>query len=204
MGASTTSSIRVAFAQVVLTGLGARRCSAHVSLERHLSPDFQIELSPIDPRVVRFDYKRGAAAVATALELIHRVDSPYAGITLDITHFIGDSDEDMYKQIEACVPYATQTHIRDHFDNRNPIDLDRVWQIFARHGYRGYMTLEYAANGDPLTDVPRRIELMKEFRCNGNSSVCLEVSRHGKFVLRACDQMVIDDWGSGRRPAGWK
>jgi hypothetical protein len=184
MGASTTSSIRVAFAQMVLTGLGARRCSAHVSLERHLSPDFQIELSPINSRVVRFDYKRGAAAVATALELIHRVGSPYVGTTLDITHFNGDSDEDMYKQIEARVPYATQTHIRDHFNNLNPIDLDRVWQIFVRHGHRDYITLEYAANGDPLTDVPRRIELMKEFRCNGNSSVCLEVSRSSHIVSR--------------------
>ena len=96
----------------------------------------------------------------TTLELLHRVDSPYLGITLDITHFIGNSDEDMYKQIEACVPYATQTHIRDHFDNGSPIDLDRVWQMFAKHGYRGYMTLEYQGD-DPLTGAPPMVDRMK-------------------------------------------
>jgi sugar phosphate isomerase/epimerase len=97
----------------------------------------------------------------TTLELIHRIDSPYLGITLDITHFLGDSDEDKYKQIETCIPYATQTHIRDHFDNRNPLDLDRVWQMFAKHGYRGYMTLEYQGREDPLTAAPLMIERMK-------------------------------------------
>jgi sugar phosphate isomerase/epimerase len=89
------------------------------------------------------------------------VDSPYAGITLDITHFHGDSDEDMYKQIEACIPYATQTHIRDHFDNRNPIDLDRVWQMFAKAGYKGYMSLEYQGREDPMTAAPKMVEQMK-------------------------------------------
>lgn len=96
----------------------------------------------------------------TTLDLLHRVDSPYLGITLDITHFIGDSDEDMYKQIEACIPYATQTHIRDHFDNHRPIDLDRVWQMFAKQGYRGYMTLEYQGE-DPLAAAPLMVERMK-------------------------------------------
>ena len=96
-----------------------------------------------------------------ALELLRRVDSPYAGITLDITHFHGDSDEDMYKQIEACIPYATQTHIRDHFDNRNPIDLDRVWQMFAKAGYKGYMSLEYQGREDPMTAAPKMVEQMK-------------------------------------------
>ena len=96
----------------------------------------------------------------TTLELIHRIDSPYFGMTLDITHFLGASDEEMYKQIDACIPYATQTHIRDHFDNHNPIDLDRVWRMFAQHGYKGYMTLEYEG-ADALTNAPTMIERMK-------------------------------------------
>ncbi len=96
-----------------------------------------------------------------ALEIIHRVDSPYAGITLDITHFLGDSDEDMYKQIEACIPYATQTHIREIFDNGHPIDFDRVWQMFAKAGYKGYMSLEYQGREDVMVAAPRIVERMK-------------------------------------------
>ena len=100
-----------------------------------------------------------------SVELIRRVDSPYAGLSLDIQHLRGesDSDEERYKQIEACVPYTTQTHIWDHFDNHRPIDLDRIWQIFAKQGFRGFMSLEYnSSEGDALTDASRKIEQMKE------------------------------------------
>jgi sugar phosphate isomerase/epimerase len=100
-----------------------------------------------------------------SIELIRRVDSPYAGLALDIQHLTGDpdSDEERYKQIEACVPYTTQTHITDRFDNRRPIDLERVWQIFSKQGFRGYMSFEYNDSaGDVLAGAPRMIEQMKK------------------------------------------
>ena len=92
----------------------------------------------------------------TILEIIRRVDSPHAGINLDITHFIPKPTLDAYAQIEACVPHATHAHIRFRFDDWTPIDLDRVWQIFARGGYKGYMSAEYETEKeDPMTGVPR-------------------------------------------------
>jgi sugar phosphate isomerase/epimerase len=97
------------------------------------------------------------------LELMHRVDSPYAGINLDITNFLADSDEDQYRQIEACIPYATHTHIRDRFgDSHHPIDFDRVWQMFAKGGYKGFMSVEYEGEEDPATGVPRLLERIRE------------------------------------------
>jgi sugar phosphate isomerase/epimerase len=100
-----------------------------------------------------------------ALEIIHRVNNPYAGITLDITHFEGDNDEDLYRQIESCIPYATQTHIRPNFDEgHGVIDFDRVWKMFAKAGYRGYMSLEYdpgKGGEDAATGVPKVLAQMK-------------------------------------------
>jgi sugar phosphate isomerase/epimerase len=105
------------------------------------------------------------------LEIIHRVDSPYAGINLDITNFVTDSDEDQYRQIEACVPYATQTHIREEFgDSHHKVDLDRVWKIFAKGGYRGYMSAEYEGKEDALTAVPKLVDRIKTL-CKKYSSV---------------------------------
>ncbi|MGD0694270.1 MAG: sugar phosphate isomerase/epimerase family protein [Terriglobia bacterium] len=96
------------------------------------------------------------------LEIMRRVDSPYAGVNLDITNFLADSDEDQYKQIEACVPSATHTHIRDRFGNSHHlIDLDRVWQIFARGGYKGYMSAEYEGEEDAMIAVPRLMDQIK-------------------------------------------
>jgi sugar phosphate isomerase/epimerase len=97
------------------------------------------------------------------LELMHRVDSPYGGINLDITNFLADSDEDQYRQIEACIPYATHTHIRDRFgDSHHLIDFDRVWQMFAKGGYKGFMSVEYEGEEDAATGVPKLLGRIRE------------------------------------------
>ncbi len=75
------------------------------------------------------------------LEIIHRVHSPYAGINLDITHFDPKAG-DPYAQIASCIPYATNTHIRTKFDDGTPIDMDRIWKMFADAGFKGYMSYE--------------------------------------------------------------
>jgi sugar phosphate isomerase/epimerase len=91
------------------------------------------------------------------LEIMHRVNSQYAGINLDVTNFIPTPTQDVYAQIAACIPYATNTHIRDRFEyDQSPVDLDRVWQLFAKAGFKGYMSAEYEGpNSD--TGVPKLV-----------------------------------------------
>jgi len=104
---------------------------------------------------------------ANIVEILRRVDSPYAGCNLDISNF----QEDPYTQIEACIPYATHTHIRDFYSEaRNPLDLDRVWRIFAQGGYQGYTSAEYEGEEDAMTGVPKLITKIKEL-CKKYSSV---------------------------------
>jgi sugar phosphate isomerase/epimerase len=92
------------------------------------------------------------------LEILRRVDSPYAGINLDISNF----PENEYAQIEACVPYATHAHVRENFtEGHGPIDLERVWQLFAKGGYRGYMSAEYEGEEDAMTGVPKLVAKIK-------------------------------------------
>jgi len=106
----------------------------------------------------------------TCLEILRRVDSPYLGINLDITHFKPTPQADAYAQMEATIPFATHTHVRDVFDDGQLIDLDRVWQLFARGGYKGYMSAEYEGKEDPSTGVPRLIEKIKAL-CRKYSTV---------------------------------
>lgn len=107
------------------------------------------------------------------LELMHRIGSPWAGINLDITHFLPAAG-DRYRQIAECVPYATNTHIRAEFDDKEPIDMDRVWEIFVRGGFKGYTSVEYekdlAHNEDPITGVPKLVALVRKL-CARYSSV---------------------------------
>jgi sugar phosphate isomerase/epimerase len=107
----------------------------------------------------------------TTLEILRRVNSPYAGVNLDISNFVAKSSEEQYAQIEACIPHATHTHIRDHFgDSGEPIDLDRVWKLFAKGAYKGYMSAEYEGEEDAMTGVPKLIAQIKTL-CQKYSSV---------------------------------
>ena len=99
---------------------------------------------------------------ARLLEIVRRVDSPFFGVNLDISNFEAKTDDEMYADIEACVPHATHAHIRDVFGaTKRPIDLDRVWRLFAQGGYKGYMSAEYEAEEDAMTGVPKLLDKIK-------------------------------------------
>jgi len=102
------------------------------------------------------------------LAILRRVDSPYAGCNLDISNF----REDPYSQVESLIPYATHTHIRDFYggEKRLPLDLDRMWQFFAKGGYQGFMSVEYEGEEDAMTGVPKLVEKVKTL-CKKYSSV---------------------------------
>jgi sugar phosphate isomerase/epimerase len=102
------------------------------------------------------------------LEIMHRVNSKYAGINIDISHFAPSPTQDFYAQIAACIPYATHTHIRNTFDDGSPIEMDRVWKMFADAGYKGFMSYE----GEELNmaGVPSQIAEIQRL-CKKYSSV---------------------------------
>src|SRR5271157_1337601 len=102
------------------------------------------------------------------LAILHRVDSPYAGCNLDISNF----EEDPYSQVESLIPYATHTHIRDFYGGERhlPLDLDRMWQLFAKGGYQGFMSVEYEGEEDAMTGVPKLVDKVKML-CKKYSSV---------------------------------
>jgi sugar phosphate isomerase/epimerase len=98
------------------------------------------------------------------IEIVKRANSPWAGMNLDTGNFRPPA---VYDQIEMSIPYAVSTHVktevaRDDGKTRVPCDLDRVFRMFAAHGYRGYMGLEYEARGDPAAEVPRYLSRLKE------------------------------------------
>jgi len=119
------------------------------------------------------DHSGVSQTADVCLEIMHRVNSPYAGINLDITHFIPTASQDSYAQIAACIPYATVSHIREKFDDGTPIDMDRVWKLYADAGHKGAMSIEY--EGGPQDDpavigVPKLVAKVREL-CHKYSTV---------------------------------
>lgn len=87
------------------------------------------------------------------IEIVKRTDSPWAGMNLDSGNF----PEDGYAQTAMAIPYAVSTHIKasiaDAAGRKEKTDYERLFGMFAKGGYRGFVSLEYEEN-DAETAVP--------------------------------------------------
>jgi L-ribulose-5-phosphate 3-epimerase len=97
------------------------------------------------------------------IQIVKGADSPWAGMNLDVGNF---RPPDIYGQIDMSIPYAVSTHIKtemalDDGKTHGPLDWDRVFTMFARQGFRGYMGLEFEAAEDPLVAVPKYLRTLK-------------------------------------------
>jgi L-ribulose-5-phosphate 3-epimerase len=98
------------------------------------------------------------------IEIVKRAGSPWAGMNLDTGNF---RPPGVYDQIEMSIPHAVSTHVKteialDDGRTRAPSDLERVFRMFARRGFRGYMGLEYEASDDPAAAVPRYLGRLRD------------------------------------------
>ena len=98
------------------------------------------------------------------IQIVTGADSPWAGMNLDIGNF---RPPNVLEQVEMSIPHAVSTHIKtemaqDDGKTKVPYDWDAVFSMFARHGYRGYMGLEYEAADDAVTNVPKHLRRLKE------------------------------------------
>lgn len=100
---------------------------------------------------------------AETIEIVKRADSPWAGMNLDTGNF---KPPKVLDQIEMSVPYAVTTHLKTEMTlddgTTTQADWDRIFAIFAKHGYTGHMALEYEAKEDPQVAVPRELKRLRE------------------------------------------
>ncbi len=89
------------------------------------------------------------------IEIVKRADSPWVGINLDTGNF----PKNGYSQVELCIPYAVNVHLKAHISGpdgaKEPADWDRLLAMFAKAGYRGFVSLEYEDKEPAETAVPR-------------------------------------------------
>jgi len=101
------------------------------------------------------------------IAIVKKADSPWAGMNLDSGNF----PKDGYAQTEMAIPYAVSTHIKSLISGpdgtKEKSDWDRLFGMFAKGGYRGFVSLEYE-DKDAETAVPLLVpELLKAARKYG-------------------------------------
>lgn len=98
------------------------------------------------------------------IAIVKKTDSPWAGMNLDSGNF----PKDGYAQTEMAIPFAVSTHIKSLISTpdgtKEKADWDRLFGMFAKGGYRGFVSLEYEEK-DAETAVPLLVpELLKAAR----------------------------------------
>jgi sugar phosphate isomerase/epimerase len=99
------------------------------------------------------------------IEIVRRAASPFVGLNVDTGNF----KKDGYAETAACLPYASNVHIKGSIvaagGRKEKADWDRLAAMFAKGGYRGYLSLEYEDEEDPFTAIPRlSVELKRVAR----------------------------------------
>lgn len=96
------------------------------------------------------------------LRIVHAIDSPWLRVTADTGNFL----EEPYEKLKSIAPETVLIQAKTYFGGGRWYELDldypRIAGIFHEAGYRGYVSLEFEGNEDPLTGIPKSLELLRE------------------------------------------
>lgn len=93
------------------------------------------------------------------LRLIEGVNSDWLRVNLDVGNFYAEP----YREIADIVPYTVSVHAKTRIGGEQPqaIDYDRVVHILREQGYKGYLSIEFHEQEDPMLAVPRFANYLK-------------------------------------------
>lgn len=98
---------------------------------------------------------------AGVLRVVDGVNSPWLQVTLDTGNFL----EDAAPQMEALAPRAVLVQAKTYYGGGKwyslDIDYPGVAAMLRRHGYRGWVSLEFEGLDPAETAVPRSLEMLR-------------------------------------------
>lgn len=96
------------------------------------------------------------------MKVVDAVKSPWLQVTLDTGNFL----EDPYGRLEKLAPHTVLLQAKTYFGEGRwyTLDLDyaRIAAIMKKANYRGYVSLEFEGKEDPMTAVPKSLELLRK------------------------------------------
>jgi sugar phosphate isomerase/epimerase len=94
--------------------------------------------------------------------IVDEINSPWLRITLDTGNFL----ENPYDQLEQLAPDTILVQAKTYQGGGKwyTLDLDypRIGEIMRKHNYKGYISLEFEGNGNPLEAIPESLSLFRE------------------------------------------
>jgi sugar phosphate isomerase/epimerase len=96
------------------------------------------------------------------LRVVEAVNSPWLQVTLDNGNFL----EDPYDRLAKLAPKTVLLQAKTYYGGGRwyTLDLDyaRIATLMKKVNYRGYISLEFEGKADPLSAVPKSLELLRK------------------------------------------
>jgi sugar phosphate isomerase/epimerase len=96
------------------------------------------------------------------LRVVEAVNSPWLQVTLDTGNFL----EDPYDRLAKLAPKTVLLQAKTYYGGGRwyTLDLDyaRIATLMKKVNYRGYISLEFEGKADPLSAVPKSLELLRK------------------------------------------
>ena len=95
------------------------------------------------------------------LRIVKAIDSQWRRVTLDTGNFL----EDPYDRLEMLAPETVFVQAKTYYGGgvwySLELDYPRIAEMLRRHGYRGYVSLEFEGNEDCRTAIPQSLSLLR-------------------------------------------
>lgn len=96
------------------------------------------------------------------LRVVEAINSPWLQATLDTGNFL----EDPYEKLEMLAPRAVLVQAKTYYGGglwyELDLDYERIAALLRKHGYQGYISLEFEGKEDPRTGVPKSLALLRK------------------------------------------
>ncbi len=96
------------------------------------------------------------------LRIVNAIDSPWLQVLLDTGNFL----EDPYDKLEMCAPQTVFMQAKTYYGGGlwYTLDLDypRIARIMRKHGFNGYVSLEFEGHEDWQTAIPKSLKLLRD------------------------------------------
>ena len=94
--------------------------------------------------------------------VVTAVDSPWLQVTLDTGNFL----EDPYERLARLAPQMVLLQAKTYFGGGRwytlELDYARIAKLVKDAGFKGYVSLEFEGLEDPMTGVPKSLELLRK------------------------------------------
>ena len=94
--------------------------------------------------------------------IVDAINSPWLMVTLDTGNFLDRGLEQMDMMADKLILVQAKTYFGEGKWYTLDIDYPKVGELMRKHDFRGYISLEFEGQADPMEAIPKSLDLLRE------------------------------------------